>query len=55
MKRLMQLLLFNKIAAKILQYPLLKLHTLAYKLSGVFSSILNNGVHPKHKIMKYKE
>jgi len=35
--------------------PLLKLHSFSYTFSGIYSSTLNNGTHPKHHIMKYKE
>ncbi len=41
--------------AKVLLKPLLKLHSFSYSFSGMYASILNNGVHPKHRIMKYKE
>ncbi len=55
MKKLIKLLFLNKIVAKLLHKSVLKLHSLTYKLSGIFASILNNGIHPKHKIMRYKE
>lgn len=45
----------NKLIAKLLIKPVLKLHTLSYKLSSVFSSILNDNIHPKHGLMQYKE
>jgi len=55
MRNLMKWLLLNKLVAKILHKLILKMHTLSYELSGIFASILNDGIHPKHKIMRYKE
>lgn len=48
-------LFLNKITAKFFHKIILRIHTFTYKLSGIFASILNDGIHPKHKIMKYKE
>jgi len=45
----------NKFVAKILMNSILKLHNLTYKLAAIFSSILNNNVHPKHDIINYKQ
>ena len=55
MKRLIKYLLLNKIIARLLIKPILKLHSLSYALSGVYAIMLNNGIHPKHRIIKYKE
>jgi len=35
--------------------PALKLHTMFYKLASMMAIQLNSGVHPKHRIMQYKE
>jgi SAM-dependent methyltransferase len=40
---------------KLLIRPILKLHGLCYGLAGPLASQLENGVHPKHRIMRYKE
>ena len=48
-------IVFNKISATILLKPLLYLHSVSYNFSGRYAGILNNGIHPKHAIMKYKE
>jgi SAM-dependent methyltransferase len=55
LKKYIKLVLLNRFFARILLPPMLKLHTFFYMWSGFYSSILNNGVHPKHRIMKYKE
>jgi 2-polyprenyl-3-methyl-5-hydroxy-6-metoxy-1,4-benzoquinol methylase len=54
-KRCMRFLVFRVSVAKIIIKPILKLHTLTYRYSGVFAGILNKGVHPKHAILGYKE
>jgi SAM-dependent methyltransferase len=46
---------FNKIVARLLILLILKLHNLTYKLAAVFSSILNNNIHPKHAILNYQQ
>jgi len=55
MKFFIKSLVFNRLMSKALLPSILKSHSFLYKLSGVYSSILNNGVHPKHRIMQYKE
>jgi SAM-dependent methyltransferase len=54
MKKIIKLL-SNKAVAKTLLRPMLKIHTLSYKLSGLFASVVHNNIHPKHRIMLYKE
>ena len=44
---------FNKLVAKLLRNLILKLHNLTYKLAAIFSTILNNDIHPKHDIINY--
>ena len=51
----MKSILFNSITAKYLLKISLYLHTKSYILSGRLASVINGGVHPKHRIMKYKE
>lgn len=55
MKKLIRIIIKNKFTAKLLQKFVLNLHSKAYTLSGSIAAILNDGIHPKHKIMKYKE
>jgi 2-polyprenyl-3-methyl-5-hydroxy-6-metoxy-1,4-benzoquinol methylase len=55
MRRLLIMIFKSKIIAKLLQNTILNLHSKAYSFSGYIASILNDGVHPKHRIMKYKE
>lgn len=45
----------NKFIAKLLLKPVLKTHSFCYKLAGRFGIILNDGLHPKHNIIKYKQ
>ena len=45
--------LLSKTVAKLIIMPLLRLHSFAYKYSGVYSVILNEGSHPKHGIIRY--
>jgi 2-polyprenyl-3-methyl-5-hydroxy-6-metoxy-1,4-benzoquinol methylase len=54
-KKLLKKILFSKSFAQKILPTLLKLHSKMYALSGQFASIANDGVHPKHQIMKYKE
>lgn len=48
-------LLVNKFSAGLLIRPVLRLHSKSYNLAGRLSALLNNGVHPKHGIIRYKE
>lgn len=41
--------------AKCFIKQVLKMHNVLYKIAGRFSIILNDGVHVKHRILKYKE
>ena len=52
--------LINKIlkinaVSKLLIKPILILHGVCYKLASNISIEINGGIHPKHKITKYKE
>ena len=55
MKNVLKKILLTKFIANTFIKSLLRLHSFTYDLAGLYSSILNNGVHPKHKIMKHKE
>jgi len=48
-------ILFNSLTAKLLRNVTLKIHNLSYKLSAIFSTILNDGKHPKHDIIQYEK
>ena len=54
-KKYIKLIVLSQLAAKVLLLPMLRLHTFMYIWSGVYASILNNNIHPKHRIMKHKE
>lgn len=54
-KKLIKKIIFNKIVARGFLKILLKLHNFSYSFAGIFATISNNGTHPKHQIMKYKE
>ena len=40
---------------KLLIRPILKLHSFCYTVAGGMAIQIENGVHPKHRIMRYKE
>ena len=54
-KHFIKKIIFNKRVAKILLKPMLQLHTFSYNLAGKYAVIVNDGIHPKHRIMRYKE
>ena len=53
--RLINMMLRVKLISKLLIKPILKIHGICYKLAGNMAIQLNSGIHPKHKIMQYKE
>lgn len=53
MKKLLKRILYSKIVGNFIIKKILRIHTLSYKLSGIYSSIINDGSHPKHKIIDY--
>ncbi len=55
MKDMLKAIIRNKLIAKYLLKLSLYLHTKSYMLAGISASVINNGIHPKHRIMKYKE
>lgn len=54
-KKVAKRLFLNKAVATLLIKPVLFLHSYSYKLAGKLAIILNDGIHPKHQILKYKE
>jgi 2-polyprenyl-3-methyl-5-hydroxy-6-metoxy-1,4-benzoquinol methylase len=50
-KKIFFLFFANKTILRIL----LKLHSFSYRMSGSIAAAINNGVHPKHEIVQYKE
>ncbi len=55
LKKFLKKIIFNKSVALILIKPVLKLHSMCYYYAGRLGIILNNGLHPKHQILEYKE
>ena len=55
MKRFLKGIVLNKPVASLLIKPVLFLHSCCYKWAGRFAIVLNDGVHPKHRILRYKE
>ncbi len=54
-KKIVKLVVLNRMSARILLKFLLQLHTKLYLLLGLYASMMNNGIHPKHRIMRHKE
>jgi ubiquinone/menaquinone biosynthesis C-methylase UbiE len=55
MRKFIKRAIINKTLAKLLIKPILRCHSKCYALASRYSVILNNGIHPKHRILKYKE
>ncbi len=55
MSKIIKKILVNKFFAKLLMSLILRLHNLTYRLSAIFSSVLNNNIHPKHGIINYQK
>ena len=55
LQKILKKILFNSLSAKLLINVMLRFHNLSYKLSAIFSTILNDGKHPKHQILKYEK
>ena len=55
MKKILERIVLNKAVASLLIKPVLRLHSACYKWAGSFAAVLNDGLHPKHDILKYKE
>jgi len=55
MKKFMKHLVLNKAVAGCLIRVILRLHSECYKWAGRFATVLNDGIHPKHRILRYKQ
>lgn len=55
MKKLTKKIVFNKSIARLLIRPILSFHSTCYNLAGRYATLLNDGIHPKHRILRYKE
>ena len=54
-KLLLKNILFNKSVAPVALRIALKAHNFFYDIAGVLAVVVNGGVHPKHRILRYKE
>ena len=52
-KSIVKSILLNKPVARLLIKPALKLHSSAYKWASRWGLVLNDNVHPKHRIIDY--
>ncbi len=55
LKKALKTLFLSHFVAKRLIKPVLRLHNATYMLAGIFGKISESNVHPKHKILLYKE
>jgi SAM-dependent methyltransferase len=55
MKNLIKKILYSPANAKMIVRMLVKIHQLSYAYLGAFASAAEGGIHPKHRIVKYKE
>jgi SAM-dependent methyltransferase len=55
LKRIISKILRTQPFPKLLIRPILKLHGFCYSVAGSMAVQLEGGVHPKHRIMRYKE
>ena len=53
-KHIVQKMLESRLLAKMLIKPTLKIHSISYKLASIMAIQINEGIHPKHDIMKYE-
>ena len=54
-KKIISRVVLSKSAAARLIRPILRLHSWCYRWAGKLAVVLNGGVHPKHRILCYKE
>ncbi|MDD5449067.1 MAG: class I SAM-dependent methyltransferase [Candidatus Omnitrophica bacterium] len=54
-KDLVKKIFLNKRSAGLFIKPVLKMHSLSYALADRLAIELENGIHPKHRIIRYKE
>jgi SAM-dependent methyltransferase len=55
LKKIIKKIIGIRLIANTLIIISLKLHNFLYKFSSILAIELNNGIHPKHRIIKYKE
>lgn len=55
MKKFIKKIILNKPLARLMIKPTLHLHSASYKWASRFAIVLNNGIHPKHRILRYNE
>ena len=55
LKSFIKHILLHPKSAPILLACILRLHNKLYDLSGLLATVSNNGIHPKHGILRYKE
>jgi SAM-dependent methyltransferase len=54
-KNFIKKIILNKKVASFIIKPILIAHSFSYTLAGIFSSLIEDGTHPKHRIIKYFE
>lgn len=55
MRQIINKIFFNRFFAALFIKPVLRLHSLCYRIAAKYAIILNNGRHPKHDILQYKQ
>lgn len=55
MKKIIKKIILNKITARLVIKPILVLNSLSYRFAGRFSMIIEDGIHPKHRLIGHKE
>jgi 2-polyprenyl-3-methyl-5-hydroxy-6-metoxy-1,4-benzoquinol methylase len=55
MKKILKKFLFNPVISKSITRLLAKIHHISYSYLGIFASSAEGGIHPKHRLMRYKE
>ena len=55
MRQIINKIFFNRFFAALFIKPVLRLHSLCYHIAAKYAIILNNGRHPKHNILQYKQ
>jgi len=55
MRSFLKIIILNKLMAKLLLKPILKLDNFIYFLIGQYASLASDNGHPKHDIVKYAE
>jgi SAM-dependent methyltransferase len=55
MRPIINKIFFNRFFATLFIKSVLRLHSLCYHIAAKYAIILNNGRHPKHNILQYKQ